>query len=240
MLKILITKILAIFNLQIRYLNKSHQSDTKYLNFILKKGIKCVIDIGANEGQFASIIRSVLPTCVIHSFEPIPQTFKKLTENFKNDPFYNAYNVACGKDNENIYFNQNDFTPASSFLNLTTLASKEYKNIDRTSKILVKVINLDSYLKKIELQKPYLVKIDTQGSEKNVLHGGEFLIKNAQVLIIELSFKSLYENQPLFGEIYDLLISWGFKYCGNLEQSYSPITGEVLFVDGVFINEQLK
>ena len=52
--------------------------------------------------------------------------------------------------------------------------------------------------------------------------------------MIEMSFKPLYEGQPLFDEIYQSLISSGLKFAGNMEALYSPLDGNVLQSDGIF------
>ncbi|NJO65558.1 MAG: FkbM family methyltransferase [Richelia sp. RM2_1_2] len=77
--------------------------------------------------------------------------------------------------------------------------------------------------------------MDTQGYEDKVLSGGEKIIKSANVIIIETSFVKLYENQPLFNDIYSKLIEWGFSYAGSLEQLVSPHTGKILQADSLFI-----
>jgi hypothetical protein len=50
-----------------------------------------------------------------------------------------------------------------------------------------------------------------------------------------MSFQELYINQPLFNEIYVKLYSLGFKYCGNIEQLYSPLNNQILQADCLFI-----
>ena len=58
----------------------------------------------------------------------------------------------------------------------------------------------------------------------------------AKVLIVEMSFKKLYEGQPLFDRIYDTLTRIGFAYHGNFQQLLNRVDGSVLQADGIFIN----
>jgi len=51
-----------------------------------------------------------------------------------------------------------------------------------------------------------------------------------------MSFKKLYEGQPLFDRIYDTLTRIGFAYHGNFQQLLNPVDGSVLQADGIFIN----
>nr|WP_244567251.1 FkbM family methyltransferase [Escherichia coli] len=46
-----------------------------------------------------------------------------------------------------------------------------------------------------------MLKIDTQGSELNILVGGEQVLNNTLCIQLEVSFIPLYEGQPSFGEI---------------------------------------
>ena len=46
--------------------------------------IGCVLDIGANEGQFAFKILALLPNVNLHCFEPVVEPFNKLRSNLQN------------------------------------------------------------------------------------------------------------------------------------------------------------
>ena len=43
------------------------------LRFLRTQGIRTVLDIGANRGQFAAQVRKVLPDAAIYSFEPLAE-----------------------------------------------------------------------------------------------------------------------------------------------------------------------
>jgi hypothetical protein len=87
----------------------------------------------------------------------------------------------------------------------------------------------------LKLIDPILIKIDVQGFEDKVIAGGADTIKKAKVIIIEVTFKELYTDQPLFHDIYEMLSKLGFTYHGNFDQLPSPVTGEILQADAIFI-----
>lgn len=64
------------------------------------------------------------------------------------------------------------------------------------------------------------------------------LLENADLIIVETTFVELYEEQPLFDVIYDKLRKLGFKYVGNEEQLVSPMNGEVLQADSIFVKNK--
>ena len=208
------------------------------LRWLKEMGITTVLDIGANEGQFALMIRKLLPNTAICSFEPIPVCYNKLLEIFSNDKAFKAFNVAIGDKEEMIEMNINDFSPSSSLLEIDDLHVENFKHTSNSKKQLIPVKTLDSFSAQLNLLKPYMVKIDTQGYEDKVIRGGQHILAGADVVFVELSYKSLYKEQTLFDDIYKALLRLDFEYHGNFEELLSPINGAVLQSDGIFVKRQ--
>jgi len=207
-----------------------------YKNGWLKDyGIKTVLDIGANEGQFAKKISALFPEAKLLSFEPLSEPFAILKENIKFNPNAGFYNFALGDADEELSINVNEFTPASSFLNLEEDHKSNFAHAVATTKNTAQVKRLDGLA--LDIEKPFLVKIDVQGFEGRVISGGANTLQQAQVIIVEVSFKPLYAHQPLFDDIYKTLFDFGFRYHGNFEQLLSPHTNEILQADAIFIKE---
>lgn len=208
------------------------------LRWLQEMNIRTVLDIGANEGQFALMIRKLLPKAAICSFEPIPDCYNKLIAHFNNDTAFKAFNVAVGDKEEMIEMNINDFSPSSSLLEIDELHVDNFKHTAQSKKQLISVKALDGLRAELNLVKPYMVKIDTQGYEDKVIQGGQQVLEEAEVIFIELSYRSLYKEQTLFEDIYRDLVRLGFQYHGNFEELLSPINGAVLQSDGIFIKRQ--
>ena len=69
-------------------------------DIVLKKyAIDTVLDIGANNGQFALDIHTRLPKAKIYSFEPLQEAFRELTGNLKTVPGFRAFNIGLGDSN---------------------------------------------------------------------------------------------------------------------------------------------
>lgn len=65
------------------------------------------------------------------------------------------------------------------------------------------------------------IKVDTQGSEYEILKGAENLLKKNTVgIMTEVSFCQLYSNQKLFSEVELLLRNYGFSFYGFSAQHY--------------------
>jgi len=63
------------------------------------------------------------------------------------------------------------------------------------------------------------------------------VVGRAKIIIIEVSFQSLYEGGPLFDDVYRLLKEHGFTYNGNFEQLFSRKLGRILQVDAIFCRQ---
>lgn len=203
--------------------------------WLTKKNIKSVIDIGANVGQFALNIRALLPDAAIYSFEAIPSVYEDLLQNFSSDEKFKAYNVGLGNEQGKTTFYVNNFSDSSSFLKMTDTHKDNFPITSHGEKTIEIIIDkLDNILSVKDLEQPYLVKLDVQGFEKEVILGGSNIIKNADYVISEVSFVELYEKQILFDTIYKMMKEFGFEYVGNFDQLASYVNGEIMQADAIF------
>lgn len=206
--------------------------------------IATVLDIGANVGQFAITINAVIPKAQIYSFEPLPDCFERLELRMAGVKNFAGFNIGIGECSGNLIFERNSFSPSSSFLKMTNLHKTEFSFTNESKPVSVKIERLDSIAEKFIINEPLLIKIDTQGYEERVLRGGEQTIKRAKLIIIETSFEYLYEGQPLFNDVYQQMINYGFVYMGALTQLCSSQSGQVLQADSIFVkkcaNEVIK
>jgi methyltransferase, FkbM family len=203
--------------------------------WLINKGIKTIVDIGANDGLFAKKMRSLLPGAFIYSFEPLQEPYDKLCDHFKHDKSFKGFKFALGKANEQLPIHLNEYSPSSSFLPMKE-KHKEHFDFTVHEQIVqnIDIKRLDDVAPQLNLQDPVFIKIDVQGFEKQVIEGGIDTVKKADIVVMEMSFESLYEGSPLFDEMYQLMKEIGFRYQGNYEQLYSPVDGSILQCDAIF------
>jgi len=197
--------------------------------------IQTVLDVGANEGQFARRVRSLLPEATIYSFEPLPHVFNILAKLQTHDSRFEAINAGLGDELGEVDFEENSFSPSSSMLGVTQRGIGAFPHTSRTKKIRVSMTTLDNWAERRNLQTPMLVKMDVQGFEDRVIRGGARTIRRSDVVVSEVSFVSLYNDQPLFGQIYTSMGALGFRFAGTIENLNDPGTGEILQADAIFI-----
>lgn len=213
---------------------REHQRFLQENKWLIEKNIKTIIDIGANEGQFAKKMRNLFPDAKIFSFEPIPQVYEDLKKNFADDVNFFAYNMGLGEEEGTLKFFLNEYSPSSSLLKMKDIHKENFPYTETDFEIEVLIKRLDDILDLKILDKPCLVKVDVQGFEEKVIRGGMNLIQKVDIIIIETSFVQLYDNGPLFDAIYTLLTKLGYSYIGNFEQLYSPNNHEILQADAIF------
>ncbi len=134
---------------------------------------------------------------------------------------------------------RSSYSPSSSLLKMTLLHEEAFPYTKGTTEEKILVRRLDDAVRSLSLRKNILIKMDAEGYEDKIIMGGTKLISQAKVIIIETSFKPLRLNQPLFGQIYEMLKKLNFEYAGNLGQKKNPVDGNVLLSDSVFINRSL-
>ena len=239
MIKIAVKKIVAAMGYEIRQAVKidyrfvPRQEDKfKWLQAL---NIRTILDIGANTGQFASEFRSILPEAKIYSFEPLRECFDALAKNMEHVPQFQAFPFALGDEETEIQMNRNELSPSSSILAMADLHKKTYPFTANAFAERITVKRLDDVASHIDLWPNILIKMDVQGFEDRVILGGMNTIPKAKLVIVETSFERLYEGQPSFDKIYDLMKRMGFAYHGNFGQLLSPKDGNILQADAMFL-----
>ena len=105
----------------------------------------------------------------------------------------------------------------------------------KNNRITVPLDTLDHCIGERDLPAKVFLKIDTQGYDDRVLKGARRLLRSIHYVLVEVSFRPMYEDQANFHEIYDILRTAGFYYAGNMEQLLSPQDGSILQADALFV-----
>ncbi len=198
-------------------------------------GLRTVLDIGANTGQFADEIRGAAPGAQIYSFEPLPDCFEKLQTRFGSDPRFRAFNVALGDAPGDVAMHRSSHSQSSSLLAMGDLHREAFPFSAGESEVRVRVERLDDLAAQLTLEKPLLAKLDVQGFEDRVIAGGRSVLARADLIVTEMTVEPLYRSQSLFDDLYRALRELGFEYRGNLGQLTHPVDGRVLQMDALFV-----
>ncbi len=83
-------------------------------------------------------------------------------------------------------------------------------DVDYTSQ--VETVSLDEAISGQGITNVSLLKIDVQGAELDVLEGSQDVLQKTLMIVAEVEFQALYENQPLFGDVCEYLAGVGFHF----------------------------
>jgi len=167
-----------------------------------------VFDVGANVGQSAKRFSELLPGCQLHMFEPSPTAFKQLQLNTRKIRNVHLCNAGIGAELGTQLLIENDHSDMSSFLRPSSAGWG--KVVRETS---VPVVTLDDYCTREHVKRIDLLKVDTQGSELEVLKGATTLLaqQNIHLAYLEIIFSELYEGVPRFEDLHRFLARHGLR-----------------------------
>jgi FkbM family methyltransferase len=205
------------------YVNSRPQSTLmiRYLLFLKKIGFKprVIYDIGAYNGSWANIINEIFPDIRIILFDA----------SMKNAKFYldKEHHIVClsNVEKEIDFYEIKDDDRVKSYYKPKTVSDEESYKL--TTDTLNNIVN------KYGLPLPDLVRIDCCGAEKDIIEGGEKIIKNAKYLITSLQNEELFIDGPLANITGPYIKSLGFDTKNVLDLFNTPI------IDYVFENKNI-
>jgi FkbM family methyltransferase len=198
-----------------------------------------ILDVGANEGQFASYLAKFFPKARFYCFEPLPSVFARLAAWARSERELQVtpINCALGSERTNARMHYHvDHPSSSSFLNATALHRSIAPFSSREEEVTVPVTTLDDLVNEgtVRVAPEILIKLDVQGFEARVIAGGRETFRQARACIVEVCLDALFEGQPKFAEILELLRPLGFEFAGNLEQ-FCGDDGHISVIDALFL-----
>jgi FkbM family methyltransferase len=186
-----------------------------FRNLLIRLKINCVIDVGANRGQFARNVRRSGYNGRLLSFEPNREDFVQLSNLTKNDKLWRVFNIALGNENAERQFHVTKTTLFNSFLDPISMnPSFTVSGMDVVRTDTVQVKRLDSIMAELleAISEPRVfLKLDTQGFDLEVVRGAEKCMDAIVGLQSELSVTPIYEHIPHYLEALDYYESLGFS-----------------------------
>jgi FkbM family methyltransferase len=160
--------------------------------FLKSRNVDVVLDVGANEGQFAISLRQMGYDGIIVSFEPIKSVFQKLSQSASNDPNWKVQRLALGDASGTGEVQITESTVFSSLLPQTGFAN-DFNGTRPVAKETVPVERLDTLFGGLAGKSTFL-KIDTQGHEKKVIDGAQACLDLLVGIQLELPVVHLYSE----------------------------------------------
>ena len=187
-------------------LSKKRNASKKNITFI---------DIGANDGTFGPKFLNRYSkkhnlNITIHAFEPIKETFSLLKKNCTklNNIKIHFYNLAASNRDEEISIYKSHQSKLNSIDN--SLFNKSIGGEEEK----ISLVRLDKFiLKKISSNDNLIIKVDTEGHEKEVLDGLSGLLENKlpDAIILESCMNIEDITHSYFPEIHEIMTKYNYR-----------------------------
>lgn len=126
-----------------------------------------VFDVGARNDDYLTQLN---PDCQFHLFEPIPASFSALQERIAGRANIHANPVALGRETGQTQI----------FPDTESLTKRAHGT---AAPITIEMIRLDDYCRQQSIDRIDFLKIDTEGYELEVLHGGAEIVQNGTAAV---------------------------------------------------------
>jgi FkbM family methyltransferase len=215
-------------------------SNAHFVSHLRKSKIDLVLDVGANIGQFASELIASGYKGKLISFEPLSQAHGQLLAAAHGNPMWEvATRCALGAESGTTTINISANSYSSSLrksLDLLLDAAPQSAFVGSED---VPVQTLEAFLaERFPTGAPaFALKLDTQGSEADVLHGLGNWLDRCNAILLEMPLDSLYVGAADLPTLVARLQASGFRCVGMSPGHKDQETGDCIEVDGLFVRD---
>ncbi len=218
---------------------------------IFKKNPLVVADVGAASG-FEKHWDVFKDQMIRVGFEPNEESFKKL-KNTKNCQYYN---IALGKEAKKAPFYVTKFRYASSAFKVNEAFMSRFSNFPyhQTKSVeTIETVSLDTFCENNVMPQIDFMKMDTEGTELEILQGAKNMLKGVLGLDIEIAFQQYHADRPVFRDVDTYLHKHNFsiydldcyrharKSLPNLKKAivYPSDHGQILWAQGLYMKDMI-
>lgn len=191
-----------------------------------------IIDVGAAIGSFSRTCHSIFPQAEYLLIEPLEEYIPSLTKAVEEIPGA-SYEIAVAAAKEG---------PITLNVHHDLVGSSLYREVEEGTDVngvqrKVRAITLDRLVMDRKAPPPYLIKIDVQGAELDVLAGGETTLNRAEYVLLEVSLFQFFQDGPMFYDVMVYMKSKGFVPYDIQGLQYRPLDRALSQVDIAFVKE---
>jgi poly(ribitol-phosphate) beta-N-acetylglucosaminyltransferase len=212
----------------------------QHLGWLLSRyRVDCVIDVGANNGQYGRSLRRQGFTGHIISVEPVPQFAEKVTELAAGDERWTVAQIALGESDGVVPIRvQRTFSsalPASDYGKKRFATLREFADDEQIEVPLRRLDSvLDEWLAPVIAsgvsQPRVFLKMDTQGLDLQVFGGLGERVRDIVGMQSEVALLLIYESMPRMPEAIATYEAAGFEISGLYPVTREP-DGRVIEYD---------
>ena len=190
-----------------------------------------ILDIGAHSGQFYRWAKRTWPTSAIWMVEA-NEVHERILKNITlgtDDEYLIA--VLGDEERDVTFYTRSDkphtegasYYKENAYWDIPQLVMKIPKKLQKLDNIFTDDTTFE------------VIKMDTQGSELDIMKGGKNLCKRASIIILEVSLVDLNEGAPRYDEVVGFMDDFGFEERMSIGEHYEG--DEIIQKDLVFLNK---
>lgn len=191
-----------------------------------------VIDVGAAMGYFTTTCHKFFPQAQYLLIEPLAEYVPALSKVVQAIPTATYELRAASATDGPVVLHVHDDLVGSSLYRET----EEGTGVNGVPRE-VAAISLDRLMVQRQAQPPFMIKVDVQGAELDVLSGARTTLRHAELVVLEVSLFQFFHGAPLLCDVVAHMKSHGFVPYDLLGLQYRPIDGALSQVDVVFVKE---
>ncbi|WP_369024965.1 FkbM family methyltransferase [Qipengyuania sp. RANM35] len=203
------------------------------------QNIEYVVDVGANDGEFAKSLFDNGYLGHVLSIEPLPiawHALKDIAAKYGSERWTIAPRMVVGAEAGQVTFYEAGNSVSSSMLPMLDSHVEAAPGSAVIGSIEVSMQTLDQLLSAAPVDEPIHLKLDVQGAEHLVLQGArESLAKRIRSVQLEMSLMQLYDGQKSAGELDEFLRSCGFQLWDIVPGFRDVRSLRLLQYDGLYI-----
>jgi FkbM family methyltransferase len=183
-----------------------------------------VIDVGFNTGTDG--LYGVFADCAYLAVDPLQESEPFLKAQKAKTPRFSYFLAAAGPTEGELEMGVSEcFGGSSAFLK------------DKLPTRKVPMLSLDHMARQIGAQGPYLIKVDVQGAELDVLRGAKQILDETEVLILETRLCP-FKGAPEIADVVSFLKKNGFSLFEVFNPLYRPGDGAMGQLDVVAVRTE--
>lgn len=197
----------------LKYWDNDVSGENFVIDSVLKKYFRntnkvIFFDIGANIGDYSKKLRQEFSDAKIYAFEPNFHTFEELSTNLHSlDIMSYSLGLSSKEIKQKIYTYSNDIK--SQHASIYSSVISELHKASQVLEIEFSSTTIDNFCEENHIQKVDFMKIDTEGHELEILHGGQRMISEKRIKIIQFEFNEMNIISRVFlKDFYELLKSY--------------------------------